>query len=400
MDLACLRRVLEGPLVGLNTQYSHKHIDRALHDLGVEPAGGGARSERWQAAFDAIADERLPDVAQRYLDLYCRTASQRFAIEEVLWADWTGPAIPVRFRRELARQLNPEDLYLDTKRFNDLLERLWVRQTSFDSALDAFAFLGVQVASTPMDKRSNLERQRAGHADWTVDGLFDELGAYSCCDRRFCLFLEGLVCHVVRPDVASLRTVAAKMNTVLRGGGAELREIGEVGGYPLFSVVSLGRGVGGAPKNLIFASQCKPDIRVSDAINNDIRLVGNERNDWLVYDRPIPSDGLHWSHLQDWWSSATGEGGEKAKRSLYRRLLACLPETSPPQRFFFEQYYLIHAARMPAFPALLPEVWLHWDHKTVAQRGADALLHFRMDFLLIISQSVRVVLEVDGKTRL
>ncbi|MFB7225150.1 hypothetical protein [Streptomyces sp. NPDC056227] len=29
-------------------------------------------------------------------------------------------------------------------------------------------------------------------------------------------------------------------------------------------------------------------------------------------------------------------------------------------------------------PALLPEVWLHWDPKTVEERGPEALLRSRM----------------------
>ena len=46
----------------------------------------------------------------------------------------------------------------------------------------------------------------------------------------------------------------------------------------------------------------------------------------------------------------------------------------------------------------MPEVWLHWDPKTVKERGAEALLRFRMDFLLLLPGGRRVVLEVDGKT--
>jgi very-short-patch-repair endonuclease len=51
---------------------------------------------------------------------------------------------------------------------------------------------------------------------------------------------------------------------------------------------------------------------------------------------------------------------------------------------------------VPGLPALLPEVWLHWDPKTARQRGPEALLRFRMDFLLLLPHSQRVVLEVDG----
>lgn len=46
---------------------------------------------------------------------------------------------------------------------------------------------------------------------------------------------------------------------------------------------------------------------------------------------------------------------------------------------------------------LLPEVWLHWDPRTVKERGPNALLRFRMDFLLLLPHGTRVVIEVDGK---
>jgi len=45
---------------------------------------------------------------------------------------------------------------------------------------------------------------------------------------------------------------------------------------------------------------------------------------------------------------------------------------------------------------LLPEVWLFWDPKTIRERGRDALLRHRMDFLLLLPHWNRVVLEVDG----
>ena len=38
------------------------------------------------------------------------------------------------------------------------------------------------------------------------------------------------------------------------------------------------------------------------------------------------------------------------------------------------------------------------DPKTVQQRGRDALLRFRMDFLLLLPHGERIVLEVDGSS--
>jgi very-short-patch-repair endonuclease len=45
---------------------------------------------------------------------------------------------------------------------------------------------------------------------------------------------------------------------------------------------------------------------------------------------------------------------------------------------------------------LLPEVWLHWDHQTVAARRERAQQNIRMDFLMLLPRRQRVVLEVDG----
>ena len=47
--------------------------------------------------------------------------------------------------------------------------------------------------------------------------------------------------------------------------------------------------------------------------------------------------------------------------------------------------------------ALLPEVWLHWDPVSRAQRGEGAYLNQRMDFLMLLPGLRRVVLEVDGQ---
>jgi hypothetical protein len=177
--------------------------------------------------------------------------------------------------------------------------------------------------------------------------------------------------------------------------GAECARLSD-GGYPVFSVVPVGAARHRQPKSLVFASQAKPDIRISDVISNDIEILENA-DPVLVYDRPIGSDGLRWRDLQEWWKDTRQPGSdEEAKRSLYQRLASALPGNSPPQRNLFDLYYKIHGTAVPALPALLPEVWLNWDPKTVRERGAAALLGHRMDFLPLLPNGQRVVLEVDG----
>jgi very-short-patch-repair endonuclease len=232
--------------------------------------------------------------------------------------------------------------------------------------------------------------------DWSTEDLFEQLGAFDAGDTRFAHFLEGLACADVIPDEPAQRRVVNAVNPHLRSAGAELRETGSDGGYPVFSVVSTQSARTRRPKNLIFASLTKPDIRFRDAIDNDIEILGNADN-VLVYDRPIAGDGIRWRDLQAWWKDTQQLPSEtEAKKSLYQRLLRSLPENSPPQRNLYELYHGIHGSAVPDLPALLPEVWLHWDPKTVRERGREALLRFRMDFLLLLPHGQRVVLEVDG----
>lgn len=232
--------------------------------------------------------------------------------------------------------------------------------------------------------------------DWSVEELFDRLGAFDASNRRFALFIEGLASCKVRPDEPAQRNFVKLVNSVIRGYGLELRESGTDGGYPTFLFASTRHSSMGRPKNLIFASAVKPDLRFRDAVNNDIEIVTNA-DKVLVYDRPIGAEGLRWSDLQLWWSETKGIANDKhAKETLYRRLLECLPTNSPPQRLLFDSFFRSFRDQFPKLPALLPEVWLHWDPKTVKERGSDSLSRFRMDFLMLLPNGVRVVIEVDG----
>ncbi|MFE0921195.1 hypothetical protein ACFW24_25970 [Streptomyces nigra] len=190
------------------------------------------------------------------------------------------------------------------------------------------------------------------------------------------------------------RRLTTTMNGHLHTAGLELRQTGTLGGYPRFTLVPLQLPHARAPKNVIFATPAKPDIRFLSAVDNDIEVVNG---DALIYDRTVTDDGIRWRDLQSWWQDREHitDPGE-AKKSLYARLRASLPDNSPGQRNLFESYHRILGPEVYDMPALLPEVWLHWDPKTVRERGPQALLRFRMDFLLLLPHGQRIVLEVDG----
>ncbi|WP_235593797.1 hypothetical protein [Pseudomonas aeruginosa] len=131
-------------------------------------------------------------------------------------------------------------------------------------------------------------------------------------------------------------------------------------------------------------------------MDNDIEVM-SDPTDVLIYDRPIASSGLLWRNLQSWYSQTYNIEESQAKSRLYRRLEACLPKSSPPQALAFSSFFKAFTTAIPELPVLLPEVWFHWDPQTVSQRGKEALLRSRMDFLLLLPGGVRVVIEIDGK---
>jgi len=388
MSVPNLRGILQVQIGALKDRETLARLPGICNQLGLPQLGTeGSKRDRLLSSFAAVPDDELARVAENLLQHFPPDPDIRNKIQEILWLDTPCPEVPKRFRREIANRLSPDDLFLEAKHFMGLLDRVWVLEDS----------VSILWGDSTGSLRAKIERhvlQNPG--DWSVNDLFEELGAYTASDRRFLNFLEGLASSDVRPDVASQSGFVAAVNEVLAQCQIELQATGTDGGYPLFTAVSIGKNVRSSAKNLIFASSLKPDLRFNDAINNDVEVVTNQ-DKVLIYDRPVGVGGLTWQELQDWWAAEHHLNDIDAKKGLYHRLRDCLPDNSPPQRLLFESYFKRFGTQIPVLPALLPEVWLHWDPKTVRERGKDALLRFRMDFLMLLPNSVRVVIEVDGK---
>jgi hypothetical protein len=385
-DLGKLRNLI-GFAIGDPGAYTHETLPGDLARLGLpEPPGTGTKRERIEASLAALPDGRLLAVAENIQAAgLWRQAETRNALQDILWASLGAPEISRKTRRELSRALDLGMLVQRVDRFRDLLGRYWILND------DPFDWLGSSGTGAQIE-----QHVFRNPGDWDAEDLFEAVGAFDAGDARFARFLEELASGDILLDESLQRQAVDTMNAHLRADRAEMRETGVEGGYPAFTLVSQAMRIR-HPKNIIFASVAgKPDIRFLDAIDNDIEVIGNA-GDVLVYDRPFGPEGVRWRDLQAWWQDTAKISDETAaKRSLYRRLIRSLPASSPPQRTMFELFYEIHSSAVQDLPALLPEVWLVWDPKTVRQRGPQALLNHRMDFVLILPRGHRVVLEVDG----
>jgi hypothetical protein len=385
---------LRGAVMGYFQPQIRPKLPELCDSIGLPPAPDDptlSKAKYLESRLRLVEADDSQRVLERLVAVHApaMTTSMRFTVEEALWKARPPFSIPKKYRRLLANSLDGTPLFLNGEQFLRALTGLWVIDSPFE-------MLAELTGGASQSLRREIEQHVVNNpTDWPVEYLFERLGAFEVSDQRFARFLEALASPDVRPDEAEQRAFAERVNEVLRGIGVELREIDEDGGYPVFRVAATG-AVPGRPKNIIFASRVKPDLRFRDAVNNDIEIVTGG-DEVLIFDRPIPADGLRWRDLQAWWAETQGMDAAKAKVTLYKRLMTSLPANSAPQRFLFERFFRVFGSRVPALPALMPEVWLHWDPKTVRERGADALLRFRMDFLMLFSREVRIVIEVDGK---
>lgn len=218
----------------------------------------------------------------------------------------------------------------------------------------------------------------------SVAEFLRNIGIASLPDERLFLLLE----RMVHPEVQSLdlqKKLVAQFNAFLQQDNFELRQEGIESGVPIYKVRRKGAGVFGTPKYIIFASTgYKPDIVIDDAVNMDIRIV-RYADQCLVYDQPPPQDDLTWQKLLEWWAAKKGVNLAKneIRQELGRRLRDSLQ--SEPERIFFDSYFKMVKPKYGInLPALLPQVYLHYDPRNRNEREKPFLVRQRMDFLILL----------------
>ncbi|HCE9893673.1 AbiJ-related protein [Pseudomonas aeruginosa] len=386
-NLAMLRDTFSQILGNQKGSYTDSRIPELLSRLGLDDCTEySSKREHLENAVAAASDAQRVAAVHKALELIGFPVHERDQLQELVWDDGTTPIIPGRYRRELAKELNTTELFMDRVAFEQVLSEFW--QIDSISVID--------FTRPPPTLRKEIVRHYIENHDWDTATLLDKLGAFQSSHARFGRFIEALASSRVLPSEPAQRKFIEIVNGVLKACGVHIViGMGE-DAFLTATLAYVGSGNQSSPKNLIFASTTKPDLRLGNALDNDIEVM-SDPTDVLIYDRPIASSGLLWRHLQSWYSQTYNIEESQAKSRLYRRLEACLPKSSPPQALAFSSFFKAFTTAIPELPVLLPEVWFHWDPQTVSQRGKEALLRSRMDFLLLLPGGVRVVIEIDGK---
>jgi very-short-patch-repair endonuclease len=368
----------------VGTSNTHARLAGACANFGFQAANEGSKFDRVRAGLADKSPREIFLIAEK-VGVHCGN----FELEEeaLAFLENGEPPLTEIARRDIARCFDNVSI---SGEINLLvfLKRVW--------PIDNMMFGGDIFGPTLTEK---IERHMIRNEDWSLGDLFEKLGAWSCSRKRFAGLIEAALHPLARSGVEQ-KQLAERLNVVLARDGYRLDVAGFESRYPVYRVTTLTGGVAGRPKNLIFASiGPKPEIGFRDAVNNDIIILSNG-DSCLVYDRPIADDGLSWSELGEWWRTTHCEPGtspDEARVRLGKRLRESL--TSDAERGLFDWYFRrFRPVLGDSLPALIPQVYLHYDPAIVARlRHREGLPRQRMDFLLLLPHKARVVIEVDGQ---
>ncbi|MDK9691438.1 hypothetical protein [Azospira sp.] len=261
------------------------------------------------------------------------------------------------------------------------LETLFGEMPLIDCLSEVFGTSVIQDDPVGLLGRNSLHGQIIQHClrndDWSHEELLRKCGALTCSQTRFFALLTKLLHPMIRRD-AEQGELASAIDAALSRDGFTVRQTGMESGYAIYGVCRAQAGVAGTMKNLIFASIGeKPELVFRDAVNNDVEIV-RHADKVLVFDRFLPSSGLLlWKDLRDWYAELQGISDPiSAKEQLFRRLRqAVLGARSAGEFAVFQGYYERYGGLLgDRLPALIPQVYLHYDPYTRVGRESCEIL--------------------------
>ena len=245
---------------------------------------------------------------------------------------------------------------------------------------------------------NDISRHMDRFPDWEFNYLFDTvLNLLNVSDEEFIYFCEQYVNPIFKRRrrneydewIDITQECIDAINQGLSDTGLSLQPIGQVAGIKKYKVLPINQRAQEPIKNIIFAAKYKPDIVLDEALANDIKVVND--NGALIYDQGIPDNGISWEMLVNWYEIL---GMGNTERQMSQLFYDCLG--SEPERMFYKAYISYLNAHGKQIPALIPQVYMYYDPKTKAQREWQIFEHQKMDFMMIIRPSQRVIFEIDG----
>lgn len=237
--------------------------------------------------------------------------------------------------------------------------------------------------------------------DWgDENGIFLEVGILDWTDEQFLFFCKEYVSPVFNRfeydeetgERVNLQPKCVEaINRYLKDCGYELRNARKFGDRCEYELINL-TGVKGKIQGIVFAAKHKPDILFTDFLNQDVEIPSNP-DEYLYYDINIGSGGLKWKELKQWYEESHANLGISFIDRLMQSVNNC---NSPMEPKLFKAYLDIVNELGENIPAILPQVYLYYDSKVQKERLKKIFEHQCMDFLLLISESQRVVIEIDG----
>lgn len=287
-------------------------------------------------------------------------------------------------RRKLAEYLGMSPNFEGNLTLDELLSGIWNLDEPFDDG-EMFAFSIASIWDYIM--QHVIRNDDISYKDM----LLNILSFKYISDNSVIKFLEKMVNPETRIGEEQEQYVKG-INEIISADGFELAVSGKTSNELIYKVYRK-NNVCGNMKNLVFAPLGKkPDIVIDDAIGNELKIVG-DTNNCLLYNFEPNSDGLSWKTLVRWWEPRAVN--KNVQQDLFTRLLNSLD--SQPEKDFFIHYYKIYEERND-FPALIPQVYLHYDPHAKIWRGSGIVYtHQRMDFLMLLPNGIRIVIEIDGK---
>jgi len=235
-----------------------------------------------------------------------------------------------------------------------------------------------------------LTNSTSGNQKFTNSDVFKYIGAYDCSTTHFLWFLEFLLDPSHRSEQAN-KELVNRINEIIGNDGYEIVVDQDSKIFRTKYIITEKKKESiKVPKQIIFASKnVKLDFGITDVLDGDISLIADANS--LNYDEKI-YDHLTWQQLEDWWE----DNNLEINKSLRKRLIDSLD--SEAEIMFFKAYFINFGFLGDTLPALLPQVYVAYDPVSAKDLpNGKTRIRQRIDFLMILPNLKRVIIEIDGK---